>query len=254
MSPKPTAPLNYRERTYRHRVHASGMASFQVVCEETDLMIQADRVLAREARELVLTYRAQISGYIQRFPAFGTTLQPWSDTDMAPAIVRRMMDASRSAGVGPMAAVAGAIAEAVGRALLSDSRQVVVENGGDLFVKRDGPVVAALFAGASPLSMRIGVRVADAGHGLGICTSSGTVGHSLSRGVADAVCVISPNSALADATATAIGNRIQTPADIQGAIEAGRQVGDILGIVIVVGERMGAWGALELVPLDRKKG
>ena len=153
-----------------------------------------------------------------------------------------------------MAAVAGAMAECVGRDLLAFSRQVIVENGGDLFLKAAPPVVTGIFAGASPLSMKIGLRIDNARDGMGVCTSSGTVGHSLSRGTADAVCVVSRSCALADAAATAIGNRVRCADDIQHAIRFGRSIDGVLGIVIVIGEKLGAWGAVELVPLAGKKG
>ncbi len=251
---QPQRPADYRERSYRHRVHADGLVAFQVVCEQTDLMIQADAPMVHEARERVLHYRAHLEGYIARHPAFATALRPWHEPTAAPPIVRRMIDAGRAAGVGPMAAVAGAVAECVGRDLLVSSRRIVVENGGDIFLKTDDSVVATIFAGESPLSMKIGARIDDAADGLGICTSSGTVGHSLSAGMADAVCVVSRSCALADAAATAIGNRIRRPDDIQDAIRFGRDIAGLLGVVIVVGGNLGAWGAVELMPLAGKKG
>lgn len=217
-------------------------------------MIQADRFLETEAREQVLDCRGHIEGFIRRHPDFAATLMPWPEPDFAPPIVRRMIQAGKAAGVGPMAAVAGAIAEAVGRRLLHDSRQVVVENGGDIFIKTDKTVIAGLYAGGSPLSMKIGIRLSASQNGTGVCTSSGTVGHSRSAGKTDAVCVISESCALADAAATAIGNRITDPDQIESGIAFGRQIAGVSGIVVVVGRHMAAWGALELVPLKGKKG
>lgn len=246
--------VSYRERTYRHRICCDGLRSFQVVCQETDLMIQADCLLDGHAREQVLACRGHIEGYIQRYPRFATTLVPWDNQAVGPEIVRAMIHAGGAAGVGPMAAVAGAVAETVGRKLLDYSRQVVVENGGDVFLKTDGPMVAGLFAGNSPLSMKLGIRVPDAHDGVGVCTSSATVGHSLSTGSADAVCVVSRSCALADAAATAIGNRVRSPREIKPAIAFGKQIAGVMGIVVVVGREMGAWGQVELVPLKGKKG
>ena len=247
-------PTDFCERTYRHCIGMTGLFAFHVVSQETDLMIQADRRLEHEAHEQVLTCRGHIEGYIERYPAFSTTLQPWSHNAFAPAIVRQMIHAGRVAGVGPMAAVAGAIAENVGRHLLGQCRQVVVENGGDVFVKTDDTVVAALFAGNSPLSMKIGVKLPPAENGFGVCTSSATVGHSLSAGVADAVCVIAPSCALADAAATAIGNRIHSSRHIKTAIDFGKSIAGINGVVVVVGQELGAWGSVELVSANGKKG
>ena len=153
-----------------------------------------------------------------------------------------------------MAAVAGAVAESVGRKLLDHSREVVVENGGDVYIKSNGPVVAGLFAGLSPLSMKLGIKVVDTRDGIGLCTSSGTVGHSLSTGSADAVCVVSRSCALADAAATAIGNRIRSPREIKTGIAFGKRITGVLGVVVVAGREIGAWGQVELVPLKGKKG
>ncbi|WP_319410045.1 UPF0280 family protein [uncultured Desulfosarcina sp.] len=250
----PCDSVNDYERTYRQRVGGLSLLSFQVICQETDLMVQADRLLEYEAREQVLVCRGQIEGYIQRYPEFALTLVPWPEQAFAPEIVREMIAAGRAAGVGPMAAVAGAVAEAVGRVLLDYSHQVVVENGGDVFIKTKGPVVAGLFAGDSPLSMKIGIKVPDTRNGIGLCTSSGTVGHSLSTGSADAVCVVSHSCALADAAATAIGNRIRSPGEIKTAIAFGKHIAGVLGVVVVAGREMGAWGQVELVPLQGKKG
>ena len=115
-------------------------------------------------------------------------------------------------------------------------------------------MVAGLFAGNSPLSMKVGIRVPDAREGIGLCTSSATVGHSLSTGSADAVCVVSRSCALADAAATAIGNRVRSPREIKPAIAYGKQIDGVMGIIVVTGKEMGAWGQVELVPLKGKKG
>jgi ApbE superfamily uncharacterized protein (UPF0280 family) len=138
------SPASYRERTYRRLVGAGGLRSFRVVCEETDLMIKADSLLDSQAREQVLICRGHIKGYIKLNPGFASSLVPWHEHAVAPEIVRDMIRAGRAAGVGPMASVAGAVAESVGRQLLDHSRQVVVENGGDIFLKTDAPVVAGL--------------------------------------------------------------------------------------------------------------
>ncbi len=119
-----------------------------------------------------------------------------------------MAAAAQTAGVGPMAAVAGAIAECVGRELLEFSPEVIVENGGDIFLKVSHRRTVGIFAGDSPLTGRIGIQIEARDTPLGVCTSSGTVGHSLSFGRADAVVVLAPAAALADAAATAIGNRV----------------------------------------------
>ena len=247
-------PADFRERSYRRQVAIEGLHAFRVVSQESDLFILASMPLEREAQESVLGCRAHIEGYIGQYPDFATTLRPWPEVAFAPPIVRRMIEAGRDAGVGPMAAVAGAVSEHVGRRLLEFCQEVVVENGGDIFIKTKNSIVAGLFAGNSPLSMKVGIRIEPASGGLGVCTSSGTVGHSHSKGVADAVCVIGASCALADAAATAIGNRIQSAKDIATAIDFGKTIPRVLGIVAVVDREIGAWGQVELVPASGKKG
>jgi len=251
---RPRTPAGQGLRSYRQTVFGAGLTTFDVVCQQTDLLVRADCLLESETRERVLELRSQIEGYIRRYPAFATTLAPWREDALAPAIVRNMIRAGNAAGVGPMAAVAGAVAGGVGRHLLGYSRQVVVENGGDIFLKIDRSAVAGIYAGHSPLSMKIGIRLVETNDGVGVCTSSGTVGHSLSTGTADAVCVIARSCALADAAATAIANRIHAPDEIEPALSFGRSIAGVLGIVAVCGREMGAWGQVELVPMKGKKG
>lgn len=241
-------------RTYRNRVKSGHLTAFEVTVKETDLHVQARCDLSALTRDLVLEQRGYVEAYIQQHPEFLETLNPWPLTGPAPNIVNDMVAAGHAAGVGPMAAVAGAVAEHVGRGLLAYTDEVIIENGGDIFLQTGEAVTVGLFAGSSPLSLRIGLRTGGRNDPVAVCTSSGTVGHSLSFGRADAVCVLSRSAALADAAATAIGNRLHSEQDIPAGIEFAQRIGGVLGVVIVVAEKMGAWGAVEVVVMDRKKG
>jgi ApbE superfamily uncharacterized protein (UPF0280 family) len=246
---KQVQPLDYRERTYRRRVRTRGLVSFQVQIKETDLWISADRDLTREARDLALACRHPLEHYIRAHPLFLTTLSPIPEDPFAPLMVKEMIRASSQVGTGPMASVAGAIAQHVGEGLLGLSGEVIVENGGDLFLAAKRPVTVAVFAGSSPLSERLGMRVYPHQMPLGVCTSSGTIGHSLSLGNADAVCVLSRSAALADAAATALGNKIKSVRDIAPATDWTRTVEGIVGGVVIIGATMASWGEVELVNL-----
>ena len=239
----------YREREYRKLVNTEKLTTFRVVVQETDLLVHAEKKLVQETRELVLEHRGYVEEYIKAYPEFMTTLDPWRHLGPAPNIILDMVNAGAMAGVGPMAAIAGAIAESVGLGLLDFTDQVIVENGGDIFIKTNIPVTVGIFAGNSPLSMQVGFQLSCEKKPTAACTSSGTFGHSLSRGKADAVCVIADSCALADAAATSIGNRIHSEADIDSAMAAGRRIPEISGMVIITGEKIGAWGDLEIVPL-----
>jgi len=239
--------MPHQPRTYRNHMQKEGLVSFRVAVKETDLHIQADRDLGNYARERLLLHRDVLEKYALRHPEFVVTLSPWTRNDPMPAIVEEMVHAGRRAGVGPMAAVAGAIAARVGEDLLDRSREVIVENGGDLFLRTRSHVTIGIHAGeVSPASNML-MKAGGGDAPVGVCTSSGIIGHSTSFGRSDAVCVISPSCALADAAATAIGNRVHGGSDIRSAIEWGRKIEEVQGIVIIAGGRIGAWGDVELV-------
>jgi ApbE superfamily uncharacterized protein (UPF0280 family) len=238
------------ERTYRRWIE-SDLRTFEVCAEESDLLIGAERPLPELAERALCLARADLESHLACDPEFEKALKPRDAPPDAPEMVLHMVEAARRCGVGPMAAVAGAVAQAVGEALLEETGQVIVENGGDIFLRTNRPRVAAIYAGQSPISGRIGVRVRRVDRPLGLCTSSGTVGHSLSLGRADAAIVLAESAPLADAAATALGNRVSSAGDIEAGLEFVRAVEGVLGAAAVVGERLGAWGELELVRLDR---
>jgi len=239
----------FEKRTYRNLVKTDDLVKFEVIVKETDLLVRAKSDLFRETRESVLKHRRQIEAYIEVNPEFQRSLIPLKEDPYAPEIVREMIRTSRLAQVGPMAAVAGAMAESVSKDLLKLSEEVVVENGGDIYLATSRERTIGIFAGDSPLSLKIGIVIGPEDSPLGVCTSSGTVGPSLSFGKADAVCILSKSAALADAAATAVGNIVKEKKDIESGIERGKEIEGILGALIIVGEKMGVWGNVNLTRL-----
>lgn len=237
----------YEPRTYREAVDAAGLVSFEVVRAETDLHVSASRDLSREAGALVEQLRNDLESYIAAHPRFAESFVPVEVEPDAPEIVRAMAAAARSADVGPMAAVAGAVAERVARGLAVLSPEVIVENGGDLYLMGNTPRTALLQAGDSPLSGRIALEIRAEELPAALCTSSGTVGHSVSLGAAHATTILADDGAFADAAATAIGNLVHGPDDIEAAVAHGRAMPGVRGVVIVAGERVGAAGEIHLV-------
>jgi uncharacterized protein len=231
---------------YRNRIHARDLVSFSLVEKETNLRVSATRNLKNKTLQLVTKYRNQLENYIIRRPEFLTSLVPLPITPDTPLIARAMLEAGRKAGVGPMAAIAGAIAEFVGNELVTFSRQVIIENGGDIFLKTLSPRVVGIFAGDSPFSEKIGIEIAPEDTPVGVCTSSGTVGHSFSFGKANAVVIISRSATLSDAAATATGNAVKTVEDIPAGIEVGRNIPGVTGVLIIKGDKMGSWGKVKL--------
>jgi ApbE superfamily uncharacterized protein (UPF0280 family) len=244
-------PLSYQERTYRSVQH-SGLVASVVKMAETDLHILADRPVDDMALLAVAKVRAEIEGYIRQHPLFLTSLTPLPLDNMAPESVRAMLAAGLVAGVGPMAAVAGVIAEAVGRELLRQGlTEVIVENGGDLFLARTQPSVVAIYAGESRLSGKLGISLRPEQMPCGLCCSSGTVGHSLSFGRADAAAVLAPTAALADAAATCVGNEVKSrdSRSVSRAVGLAKQIEGVAGAVVIAGDHLGAWGDVELTQL-----
>ena len=239
--------MDFQERTYRNRVSHNNLIPFHVCVRETDLFILSDSDLSEIVLKSIYIHRGFIESYIKSHPDFLTSLVPVDEDRQAPGIVRDMLKTSRDAGVGPMASVAGAIAEYVGNDLLASSRNVIVENGGDIFLNTDRDIKVAIYAGDSPLSYHVSLSLKKEKMPLGVCTSSGTVGHSLSFGNADAVCVISKSSIMADAAATAIGNLVVSKKDIKVALEKGIEINGVSGILIIVGDTFGAIGEIELI-------
>ena len=248
------APQSYRRRTYRDLVGKQLVSTF-IKIKETDLHILAEADVSAVAGDLAGTYRLQVEGYIKQHPEFMAALEPLGVDDLAPPIIRQMQEAAALAGVGPMAAVAGGIAERVARGLLeAGHKELIVENGGDIFLKRNDALTVSVFAGESKLSNRLGLRIAPAQMPLGICTSSGTVGHSLSFGKADSVTVLSDSAFIADAAATRLGNEISGERDtrdaINHALSVAAQLEKIRGVLIICGEMIGASGEVELEPIN----
>lgn len=240
----------YADRaSYRSLVTCEGLRYFRVTEGESDLIIGASRDLSRQARQLLREARAEILEAIRLRPEFHTSLLPLEASGNEPPLAAEMLAAGKLAGAGPMAAVAGAVAERVGRALMGLSPNVVVENGGDIFLGGPHSRVTAIAAGTSPLSMRLGIRIRPM-DGFGICTSSGTYGHSLSFGRADAAVVAAKSAAAADAAATILGNKCKDVDSLASAVEWAASLEGVSGAVAILGDRIAAAGQIELVRLN----
>ena len=196
---------------------------------------------AAAAKEGMIAARQVIEGYIARDPFFATTFFPYEpDTDEN--LIQHMATAAANAGVGPMATVAGAIAAAGIDAMISaGARFGVIDNGGDIAIVSDRDVRVGVHAGTAPLSDRIAFVVPPQKKPFGICTSSATVGPSISFGIADAVTIFAPDPLLADAWATSVCNQIRP--DDQSIL---KQVdpGKVHGVFAIIGKTVIKWGII----------
>jgi uncharacterized protein len=236
----------FRERVYRHNILKNNLKTFNVSVRESDILISADDYIENTALSAIHKYRSYIEAYIALHPEFLTSLHPVHLDAFAPPIIRDMMLAAIKANVGPMAAVAGAIAEFLGNDLLKYSNNVIIENGGDIFINSQNDIQVGISAGNSHLTNKFSIIVRKEEMPMGVCTSSGTVGHSLSFGKADAVCVKAKSASLADAAATAIGNMVKSQKDITRALREGMRIGEILGIAVFYNDQFGVVGDIEI--------
>lgn len=239
----------YEERIYRDYMKAEGLVKFAAAENETDLMIMADTDLTEKALAAIRKYREELEKYITSHPQFEKSFFPIRVHYDAPPIARSMAWAARKARVGPMAAVAGAVAEHVGRDLLKFSKEVIVENGGDIFMKIDRIRKVGVFAGDSPFSEKIALELDPRKKPFSVCTSSGTVGPSFSFGKADAVVIVAENASLADAAATAVGNEVKEITDIEKGLQLGKKIKGLDGVLIIKGDQLGALGKIKIVPI-----
>lgn len=237
---------------YRN-LHSKTLDNFIVSIEETDLWIGVKPYHAgmeKFCHDLVKILRMDIERYISKKPEFLTSFIPLDFDEEAPEIVKDMIKAGKMAMVGPMAAVAGAVSEKVGFNLLDKYGidTVIIENGGDIFLNSDHPLDVAIYAGNSPLSMKMAITIPTEFLPCGVCTSSGTVGPSLSFGKADAVMISHKSTAVADAFATKLANRVKTKADIQDVLTLGKKY-DLLSVAIIKDDAFGLTGKFKVKPI-----
>lgn len=244
----------HNDRTYRKQFRNDRWHGFVVKYKETDVWIGVDkksfhREMPEIVEQIIRVLRDESDIYLKQDPQYRLSLVPYFAQESAPKILKEMSEISRRTGVGPMAAVAGAFAAEIGQELKKHFQinEIIIENGGDIYVDIQNDIEIAVFAGKSPLSEKIGLRIDAKFSPLGICTSSGTVGPSLSFGKADAVMIACKNAALADAYASVFANKIQTPKDIDSVLKQIEHEKNILSALIVKDDKLGIIGEFEMV-------
>lgn len=243
----------FEERTYRTQFNTNRFKSFEVKHLETDLWIGIDPSSYQdEMKELALAkikeLRTILDKYIKTEPFFAKSLKPFQPGESAPKEAIEMALAAEKAGIGPMSAVAGLFAREVGEEILQNFsvNEMVIENGGDIYVLLKNDLVLSVFAGESILSERIGLVIPAENKKFGICTSAGTVGPSFSAGKADAVVVICKDVLLADAFATAFGNKVKSPKEVEKVINQAEKYPDVLALLIICEDKVGIKGDFEM--------
>jgi ApbE superfamily uncharacterized protein (UPF0280 family) len=229
----------------------SGFANARFEIGETAVTIAGDSSHIPRATEAIARARDDIQHQISVDPFFLTTFEPYDRSRATSDLTRRMCDASRSASVGPMATVAGAIAQAALEAMVEDGcGHGWVDNGGDIALMLDRPTVVEVFCEPGS-DDAFGFEVGPTDGIIGICSSSGKLGHSISLGSADVSVAIADSAILADALATSICNRVRTGSDMQGCFEPFSRVdGFIGGLVVFEGDTSMAGCVPRMVGLE----
>lgn len=246
-------------RTYRYLNDQSKLHYFTVKHFETDLSIGIDHSSYNKeieifALEEVARLRSQILLYSKFVDSnFLRTFNPLQAKDNAPDIVCLMCKCSMKSNTGPMSSVAGAFAQFVAHAIQQKFtvKELIIENGGDIYISCREDKLMALYAGKSLFSNKLGIKIPCSYGDLGIATSSGTVGHSHSLGKTDALTIICKSTALADAYATAFANKIQGIDAFDKVINEAKNIKEILGIIIIKNDAIGCYGKFEIVSLRK---
>ncbi|MDR0982204.1 MAG: UPF0280 family protein [Culturomica sp.] len=244
--------MEYKNRVYRESF-SGRWSSFVVKYKKTDVWIGIDKGsykpdMPEKCEQIIKDLWTEMETYMQRDPHYVTALVPYSAKDDAPEIMRMMSETSRKVGIGPMSAVAGATSLFIAIRLkqLYDIKEIVIENGGDIYADIKEDMDVSVFAGASPLSEKVGLHVHAADSPMGICTSSGTVGPSISFGKADAVMVICRDVLLADSYATHFANFVHKADDIAKVLKKIEVIPEVLAALLVKEDKMGIVGKFEM--------
>jgi ApbE superfamily uncharacterized protein (UPF0280 family) len=237
----------YQPRFYRDWVNTEDLYLTRIVDKETDLQILTNKKIDRDfVKERIREYRFTIENYIAKDRRFLTALKPLAVELNAPPIIQGMSIAAQKANVGPMASVAGAIAQFLGKDLLKKGyKDVIIENGGDIFLKTTKTRLVGIYAGRAKLWNKLKLKIKPLDTPLGICTSSGTIGHSLSFGSADSVIILSKNACLADTMATATANLVKSKQDLQKALVFAKSVRGVNGAAIMFKNNLISWGKIK---------
>lgn len=225
--------------------------SLHLVFKQTDIWLKTEGKPDRQQAEMFLKRAYEdIEGYIACDRVFLHALHPVRVSETAPDIIREMSRYSEEADVGPMAGVAGAIAEYIGRRISLNHRLIFCNNGGDIYYRSPKEESFSLSAPGSPFDNKIRICVPSSTEGKGLCTSSGTFGHSINMGRAYAVSILAKSACLADVWATAVSNRIRSHLDLEHILEWCAEKECIEGVVILVDDYLAAWGDIRLTQAE----
>lgn len=219
------------------------------VVEESDCTVVTNYEPAiKKAMTQLVQDRAILKFFVKNNPVWQNSFVPMHTKDPAP-IIELMEESAEICDVGPMAAVAGALADRMQMVMLENKhvQVAVVEDGGEIAINSAEDIVIALYVLSNSLKAKLGFKFAGGSTAVGLGTSSGQFGHSISLGEADTATIFAKNAALADAAATKICNAVKGE-DHEKSILKGLDLADkidgLYGVFITRGKFIGKKGKI----------
>lgn len=246
--------MNFKYRTLIRQ--QSDIFSYEVVYKETSLLVRSPKNFSNKILRTLINLRKPLEKYIEKNPEFLTSLKPLTPKKDAPKIVKKMCEVSQKTNTGPMSCVAGAVAEFLGQEMLKWIKKenlrkfLIIENGGDIFCFVDEEITVGIYSGEnSPFTGRFALKISLLEQPLCICTSSGTVGHSLSFGKADALTIISNSCIFSDSLATATANLIKSETDLITAVEFAKKFDEVLFVCAIKNKTISFWSKTDKIEI-----
>lgn len=231
---------------YRKNISVAGKYCYRLRYKYSDIYITSDSDISGKISEPVIRFYSQLEKVILKDRGFAESLSPVNIHNDYPPLIKEMCSYTSIFNVGPMAAVAGAVCESIAGNIKDDCSFLMIENGGDVYIKSSTRVSAALFTGSKYFPENLNILIDPLDTPCGLCSSSGIMGHSLSLGRSDLVTVMSGTTIAADAAATAIANSINSKPDVDRALEKYRHYSQVKGLIILKDDRLAIWGDLQL--------
>jgi len=240
--------VEYDSRSiYRKSISLKDKYFYRLRYKYTDIFITSDADILNDLEEPVISFYSCLEGIILHDRTFLKSLEPIKEKENYPGYIKKMCRAACRFGVGPMAAVAGAVCDRIAEKISGNCGLLMIENGGDVFIKSEKSVRIGLFISNSFFSDRLNIVIDAKQTPCGICSSSGTMGHSLSLGKSDLVTVMAESAAMADAAATAVANSIMENSDVEKSINIYKKYKEVKGIIVIKDNSIGLWGELQII-------
>ena len=232
---------------YRNKISSRQKYNWRILYKYSDILVSCDKDIILKLKKLIEEIYVILESHIRKNPSFGKSLSPLKSRPEYHPMIKKMYEKTALFNVGPMAAVAGVVCDFLASGLDNYCRCLVIENGGDVFIKSDKDIDVCVYLKNKYFTDKIYLRIKTGDMPCGLCSSSGSFGHSLSLGKSDLVTVMAGSTISADGAATSVANNINSYKDISKTINRYKTAEDIKGILIVKDDKLGVWGKIEFL-------